>query len=163
MPRENLPSWCYFVATGFVAGGATSIWYGLRTLKLAKQSKSWPSVTGNIVGCLIGSYETTSDPTTSVTLYVPEVEYEYQVEGATLRSNRIKFGGVSKQTELIKAQTMADQYQVGSQVKVFFNPKKPSQCTLDQTVSFAGIVVLFSIGSLLMICGTIIFFLPILR
>ena len=160
MPRENLPFWCYLLATGFIAGGATSIGFAWRTRRLAEQSKSWPSVTGNILSCSIRTSETNSDPGLSTTLYAPEVEYEYPVEGATLRGNRIQFGGVSKQTELNKAQAMADQYPVGSQVKVFFNPANPSQCTLDQTVSFTGIVVWFVIGLLLLICGTMIFFAP---
>jgi len=105
-----------------------AIYFAIRFWKLATASKSWPSVPGKVVSCEISTGESSSDSSQSITTYTPKVAYEFVINGETVRSKRIKFGGVPRTTNLAKARAIASQYPVGGSVTVFYDPR--SQCSV---------------------------------
>ncbi|MBS0206583.1 MAG: HEAT repeat domain-containing protein [Planctomycetes bacterium] len=156
MQDDGLPTWVVFIAVGFVLGGLFAIWYAWRTHTLAAASQSWPQATARILSCSIRSMESSDDTSQSITRYVPVVEYEFEVAGETIRGNRIKFGGTPQSTSLDKAKQLAGQYAEGSSVTVYYDPEKPSQCTLDRHVSLLGIIILVMFGVIFVIVGLVL-------
>lgn len=153
MQDEGLPSWVIFIAGGFVLGGLFAIWFAWRTRALAAASKSWPQATARILRCSIRTMESSDDSSQSITRYVPVVEYEFDVAGEIIQGNRINFGGTPQFTSLERARRLATQYAEGSTVTVYYDPEKPSQCTLDRHVSSLGIVLLLGFGVIFFIVG----------
>ncbi len=143
---SKLPAWFVAVPIAFLIGGFVAMWLALRYRKLAAACQSWPTATGTVVANAIRTSESSNDSSKSFSNYTPAIEYEYLVAGQSYRGSRIKFGGVGSSTSLAKAQAKADRYPLGSEVPVFYDPAKPSQCTLDQTISSLGVAMLFVFG-----------------
>ena len=97
-------------------------------LKDAKASESWLTATGIVTTSEIR--ETRSGDGYS---YSPRILYDYQVEDETYSSGRITVAdGGSGRSE--RAESMVEQYPVGEEVEVFYNPEIPSQSLLERSV-----------------------------
>jgi len=142
----------FVIPAVFVVLGIFLIWLGVRSRKLANASKAWPSTPGRIATSLVREYESTdNDQVNTRVTYTAEVEYDYLVEGEVLRGNRVQFGlGGSSNSKAIRE--IVNRYPVGAEVDVYYDPAKPSQCTLEQKA--AGSVAFFLIiGTLFLILG----------
>jgi hypothetical protein len=76
------------------------------------------------------------------------VEYEYQVNDRSFRSDRIMIGGGKSEVEL---EGVLGRYPLGAKVIVYYNPADPQQAVLERAIPAArlrgcGILMLFPFG-----------------
>ena len=113
-----------------------------RDVRAVKASKSWPSVSGRVVHTSCRE-EVIKGEESETTVYVPLIQYEYQVGGQTHRGTRIALSeencASSEQAfELLGA------FPAGHPVTVFYDPAKPGDAVLqrrDKANVFVGVAV----------------------
>ena len=120
-------------ALAFGVVGTVLIVLYVRNKKKAKASETWPSTEGKIVSHHVRVDYSQDDESNRVD-YVPEVHFEYQVEGQSFAGKRISFGSEQSFNKRQKAEMFLEQYPVGQVVTVFFNPEKPQESVLQQTM-----------------------------
>lgn len=114
-----------------VIGGALMLMW-LRIARQARAAWHWPSTQGVIIG---GELRTLISPQAFVLSQgglhpraEPRIEYEYQVEGQTYQSDKVRLGtwslSVREATEVMKA------YAPGSMVTVYYDPLQPARAIL---------------------------------
>lgn len=120
-------------ALGLGAIGVALIVLYLRNKQKAQASTTWPSTEGRITGHKIRVDEVGDDDSSRVS-YVPEVHYEYPVEGSLHQGKRISFGSEPSFPSRKKAEDFLESYPVGSTIPVYYNPEKPQEAVLSQTM-----------------------------
>lgn len=125
-------------AAGFVLWGLWCAWR-------AKQSQTWPSVEGRIVK---SSVQGDSDENVKLRL-----KYEYKVGDRPFQGQRVAFGG-SPAFDEDSAHIALSLRREGSDVRVYYDPKRPAVSTLDRTAPHAkrdmiwgAIIVIIAFGS----------------
>jgi hypothetical protein len=136
-----------------VAGVALSI-DAIRQVLPAMRSRRWQAVRGRILA---------SKPQSSpaqiqwgrghALTWDPGVVYEYTVDGATYRSQRVSFGGHWPSASA--AQRIADRFRVGERVTVWHDPVLHDQAVLERGAS-AGNWVELTAGVVLLLIGLIV-------
>jgi hypothetical protein len=96
----------------------------------AKATYEWPSTLGSVVASEIK--EKSSDGGFS---YEPVVTYEYQVEGNTLRSSKLKISEVITNGSYSQAEKLIRHFPVGRKVDVIYNPEDPQESVLVEGMS----------------------------
>ena len=103
----------------------------LRAMGAARRSKTWPSVTWQIV-CSEIQRVVTNEEGSEVVSYRPHVEFSYPVAGVAYRSNHIRHGGGTYLSGLKwLANSYVRRYQAGMPVQVSYDPIKPSDAVLE--------------------------------
>ena len=100
-----------------------AIWNAWKTIQRAKESATWPIVTGTI----------TARGTKKVMFRSqPRIAYSYEVNGTSYTSERISFaaGVPPKETDSVLAR-----YPEGKSVTVQYAPDKPSEAVLESGVN----------------------------
>ncbi|QDU79904.1 hypothetical protein Pla110_16240 [Polystyrenella longa] len=88
-------------------------------------------------------------------IFVPNIIYEYTVEGAEFTGNRIEFFP-SKDTDRTAAAEIVAQYPIGTRVNVFYDPFNPEESTLSRgDMNDVYTKLLWSLG-LLVCCAILI-------
>ena len=137
------------IAAIFVVIGGLLLYFARRIKRQAEASKSWPSAAGKITTSWVSVSEDEDSEGRRSTSYRAVVEYDYSVAGQSLHGNRVCFGGMSGGKRA--AEETIKRYPVGAPVTVFYDPAKPSQCTLEQTAG--GSIALIIIGTAFLIIG----------
>lgn len=88
-------------------------------------SRSWPCTT-----CTIQSSRIELEDDSGSIRYAPRVTYCYQVDGAELCSDRIRFACES-QNDRRTVQRTISRYRKGARALVYYNPKHPQQSVLE--------------------------------
>jgi hypothetical protein len=104
-----------------------------RTLDLAEESYSWPTVIGIVKDAWIeggGERSGFGDDLGSSGSYEPRISYEYQVNGVRYYSSRLCFGSNRKSSKE-SAEGSISYYPVDKPVNVFYNPRDPETSTLQ--------------------------------
>ena len=135
----------------FAAPGVFLLWRVWREVQVVKASKSWPSVSGRVVhtSChekVIKGEDSASD----TTLYIPLIQYEYQVGGQTHRGTRIALSEESCASSE-KAFELLGAFPVGHPVNVFYDPAKPGDAVLQRRAK--GNVFVAVAGWVLVVVG----------
>ncbi len=124
------------VLLAFFAGGCFAGVMAYRGIVEAQQSLQWPTATGRIVrsGVDVSVHRERSHDINrrdrETRSYSAEIEYEFEVDGRTVKGARIavisdQFGSKSW------AKATVQKFPVGTEVKVSYNPAKPEQCVLE--------------------------------
>ncbi|MCG6157513.1 DUF3592 domain-containing protein [Rubinisphaera margarita] len=102
-------------------------------------STTWPTTEGRVISSTVQTkHGTGGDPSR----YFPVVEYEYTVNGESLRGDRISYD-----TQLMaqsSAAAIAKRYAAGREVTVFYDPDAPADSVIDpgaSRTSWLGIAV----------------------
>ena len=137
--------------------GSLLLWAGMNSLRVAAESRSWPSVRGQIVA--VGYLESTSQVSRRTFVhYVPHWEYAYEVNRQRFTANRIR------QAEGIQTHDAPanQRFRVGEEVEVFYDPDDPGSALLSPgNASTEGVTLFFSLGALLVVAGCVLpFVLP---
>ena len=121
-------------------------WFGVRSLitysrnkKTVKESQSWHEGKARVIFSNI-DIEITYDEDGEMASYVPKVQYVFQVGGQTYQGNQVSFGNPNYALQK-KAQEVIAQYQLGSEVRVYYNPFNPEESVLEK-VTFVPMVYL---------------------
>lgn len=143
MPGPLLKLVCVFIAFALVREAIK--WW--RRVQLSGESRSWPSVEGRIerseVSLETGAYRQ-SRPRSGV--YVPLVEFVYQVAGREYTADVITFGKEPLYTSFAgRAQQKCNEYRPGSTALVFFDPESPSTACLERGAGSLGLGYLVAI------------------
>lgn len=132
----------------------TFTWAGGQYAK-AEQARSWPTTRGVIeVSEVIQSKNSDGDR-----MYSADIVYAYKVEEQSYEGSEVTFGGNYKSGDRSQWTRLANQYPVGSEVEVHYDPEVPGISVLQPDVAgFIGWVwiggwVFMAIGLLIAISG----------
>ena len=103
----------------------------LRNKQKAQTSTAWPSAPGKITGQKIRIDEIDDDDNSRVR-YIPEVHFEYQVDGNLYQGKRLSLGSEPDFPSRQKAEAFLGAYPVESVTTVFYNPENPQEAVLSQ-------------------------------
>lgn len=112
--------------------GSYSIYTGVGEIFLAKKSKNWPSVYGEIVMSL----HTTNDATGGTGSGNPRgassmtLEYRYEIDGKAFTGDRVMFGYINN-FFTSDSYRRSKVYPRSKNVTVYYNPQNPKQCVLE--------------------------------
>ena len=100
-------------------------------------SRSWSKTEGKITKTYTSTKSISagsSKTSRSATVYVPNVNYLFQVENETFTGARINFTGEEKHFRLPEEskEYLDSFYQVNKNVEVFYNPNNPQESTLSR-------------------------------
>ncbi len=113
-------------------GAAIFSYIGQReNVSLARESDSWPSVTGSVTASKLFSTGRVRVGSTSAGRedHWAKVSYRYTVQDRDYESDRITFTNVVSSSRGL-AQRAVDRYPVGQEVEVFYKPADPSKAVL---------------------------------
>ncbi len=134
-----------FFAACLLIGAAFSYQEWQKTTA-ADETAKWPATDGRV---------TKSDVSSSMqrgnVVYAPKITYEYSVRDEKYSSDRIGIGGISPAYR-DAAQKKADEYPVGKEVIVHYNPDSPSEAVLEPGAS-GGNVLALAVGALFALVG----------
>lgn len=120
----------FFLGLSFFIVGLPLLLVGIFSEKRAKAAQAWPSIQGVVLSSKVEqNYD--NETGSATTSFEPVVEYQYKLMGQTLTGKRISYGANSFNHK--KAAEIISLYPAGSQVKVYYNPEKVSDCTLETT------------------------------
>src|SRR5207247_10772630 len=111
--------------------GAVLCVYSAWLLWLCRRSRAWLSTTGTIIETNVERSQGVGG-TASQNFHL-RLLYEYQADGQTLEGRRVSFDDSFQgwfRREFMNV--LAGQYPPGREVTVYYDPRKPSRCTLNR-------------------------------
>jgi len=146
-------------AVFFLLGLGVS-YFGYRLIRKARASAEWPAAQGKIESSTVDvEREREEDSDGDIhyeTKYIPNIVYQYQVDGMDFMGDKISFGGTSNSNQTW-AYKMRDQYPEGSEVAVYYDPENPQDAVL-QPGAKGSTYIIFVLGVVFAILGVGIFF-----
>ena len=135
----------------FIVAGVVIFYIFLPGMLIRLESTSYPTTDGTI----LGSYIATDIHTDGSTLYRAVITFQYTVDGTSYQSSAIKVGQDNDvyTSDYDGILTAVNNYPVGKNVTVYFNPDEPSIAGLEAGVDeityiFIGAgAIFFLIGS----------------
>jgi hypothetical protein len=146
-----------FFIFAFFLGGIAAIFFGIRNRKKATESLNWPETKGTVTESAVKKdYDTDAEGFTTTT-YVPEINYQYEVNNVTFTNQRISFGGTTSYSSQKKAEQALSQYPLNATVPVFYNPDNPDDSVLVKgTKGTMLLIILGAVFVTISICATCI-------
>jgi hypothetical protein len=141
----------------FFAAGIAAIIFGYRNRQKATESQNWPEVVGTITRVEVRKDTDTDAEGFTTTSFVPEIEYQYQINDEVYTSEKFSFGSTQTFNSRKKAEEALNQYPLNGSLPVYYNPQEPNEAVLVQgtkgtlTLIIAGIVFVA-----ISICGSCI-------
>lgn len=120
---------------------------------LARSSASWASAPGRVTSSKIdSSFDTTAPMRMDHRLLLA---YEYEVAGRTLTGHRLEFGDAfwGRVTSRDRVERIRRDYAEGQEVTVFYDPARPSRCTLTRDFDAKRFYKLLAVGLGLVVVG----------
>lgn len=129
---------------GFVvmALGGPVAWSGARLIHYGFTSGQWPEVPGRVTRCEIRTVQVKRNQQR----HSLDFEYEYRVNGETLRGTMIFSGAMSSGTPDSLAPYL-QKYPVGATVRVYHHPTRPKVALLEHGVCGSAFFI-FAVGML---------------
>jgi hypothetical protein len=112
-------------------------------------AREWPTTNGQVVE---SSVATVSGRTTA---YAPVVQYRFEVAGTIYRSSKILLTDHPNFDTAEEAQAYADEYPVGRDVTVHYDPRDPQRAALFVTSDRLPIYILAAFGLLIAAIGLV--------
>lgn len=112
------------ITTAFVVVSLAAIFFGVRNVFHSRETNSWPFVPGRVV-----SSEVVQTRCGGKNAFEPRVQYEYEINEAIYRSNRISFDA-SCYGNREAASRATKELWVGVKVAVYYSPDDPSRSVL---------------------------------
>ncbi len=134
--------------------------FGNNQRKQGSASQSWPTTTGTILSATLSQQSRRNSQGYHDVTYAPVVEYTYEVNGNSYRSDKLN-SGWTVSYDASTAQSKITQYQPGARVTVYYNPANPADAVLE-TKAAAGNVFMIAGGIVLvftvLICCSVVGF-----
>ena len=109
-----------------------------------QKSKNWLSTSGVITSSELDAQTTADDDGYETTTYLAKVIFTYDVNGSPYECDCINFDYGMRTSNIRKQQSVLEQYPLGSQVTVYYNPENPQQSVLEKRVNGAFTTILVS-------------------
>jgi hypothetical protein len=120
------------VVTGLIGFGTFFLILTVGAMATVLKSWLWRVTTGRVESSTVNSFRVSTGES-SYTSFKPRVLYTYEVDGQRYTGDRVFFsfvlGGMSER----KAKRIAGRYRKKDQVRVYYNPRKPSESVLRRT------------------------------
>lgn len=142
MNKQGIGGFLYLAFIGLalaVLGGAFVLILGRGYLR-AKETESWDQVPAVVVVSQVG--ERSLGPSIPDE-FTHELVYEYEVEGAFYRGDRLKRRENPFYKEQAKILPEVERWKVGSEVVAFVNPEKPEEVLLEHETKAPGYSIWF--------------------
>lgn len=101
-----------------------SVHWAIGEIWQASASRSWPTVSGQIIESRVSSHHAGRS-----THHVAQLRYQYLAQGQTREGTRVGFGSVVG--NLDEVQALVARYPLGAKVTVHVDPKQPDQAVLE--------------------------------
>ena len=153
---NTTPDWfpTFFVFVLLLAG-VGMLEAARRVRRRGRRSLAWPAAPGTVTASGVAESTSQNSDGSFDTSYVPEVRYEYRVDGRVLVGNRIRVGGTMSESKSRAAEEIAAQYAVGSKVEVFYDPASPDYSVLVRGTD-SRMATLFSVFGIVSIVAAVI-------
>ncbi len=126
-------------------GVALLVFYlGFDEMKVIWKCSDWPSVSGTIISSDIR--ETTEWERKGIktgrdrTLYLPNIHYNYEVQGHKYRCHRVFFEGAEDYLDPGNAREIVTRYPPGKNVSVYYDPGNPQFAVLETGIKFSHLL-----------------------
>jgi hypothetical protein len=141
--------------TLFFLLGAAALGTGLVEVRAVLAAEGWPAAEGIVTASEVRSEITEvrqNNRTRRVRVYDAAVTYEFTVDGATHRGERVRFASFTSSSPESAERDVA-RFPVGSRVPVYYDPEDPDACVLErglEPTSFLlpGLGLVFLLASL---------------
>ncbi|MCP3872656.1 MAG: DUF3592 domain-containing protein [Desulfobacteraceae bacterium] len=126
-------------------GAALLVFYlGLNDMKLIWECSDWPTVSGIIISSDIRQsteWERKGIKTgRDRTLYLPNILYNYEVQGKKYRSYSVFFEGAVDYLGRANAREIVSRYPPGKNVSVHYNPENPQIAVLETGIKYTHLL-----------------------
>jgi len=125
-----------------IIGGFVFFMWGLPPMKYAASSKEWPTVQGKIIRSEVDTYRKDGK-----TQYLPDIAYTYIVEGRSYTSSKVTVGDPPSTSNISPAKRLQNEYPLGKEVKVYYDPDVHSSSTLKQGIQRNDIMLAVITGA----------------
>jgi len=147
----------YALAMGFIVLGGALIFWSVLQVRRAKQSLTWPTVTGIITQANLEDVTLYREPGKieyRQPQYKVNVRYNYKVGRRKYTNDKLLVGGVQWGKSHGKAHGMKFQYSSGEEVEVYYNPSNPQDSCLETRQE--GAAILIGVGLIFFCVGVLI-------
>lgn len=108
--------------------------------------KTWPLCPGIVLESEVFKTHLTQPQKTT---YTPHIVYQFNVSGETYISNQVYRTSTNASSgNYSSIRSIVDQFKIGDQVDVYYNPDNPADCVLIPTPSKIIVILLISFGAL---------------
>lgn len=121
--------------------GVGLLLFGNSQRKQGNASQSWPTTTGTILSTTLSQQSRRNSQGYHDVTYAPTVEYTYEVNGNSYRSDKIN-AGWTVSYDLGNAQNKINQYQPGARITVYYNPANPADAVLETKSAASNIFMI---------------------
>lgn len=134
----------------FVAGaaGAGAFFLGRRGIAELRRKRivpTWPGVVATVLYSQVASQTRTDAKGLARTVFVPVIEYEYDVGGEFYQAARLSFDDAAE-TSAGAAERIVAQYPVGAGIEVRYDPKDPFNATIDTGADRLNLPLIGAVG-----------------
>jgi len=137
-----------------ILGSVFFIAIGVDSTRLARESRSWPAVEGEIVRSEIVEEVSTTNPGRGSRTYRPVIRYRYRVGDADFDGERVALGEYATENRA-DAEAVVQRYPPGRRLPVHYRPETPASAVLEP--GSHGVPWLFAaIGSVFLIVGLLL-------
>jgi hypothetical protein len=133
-----------------IGGYLLAFHVGRPAMQKAEASEGWPTVTG-----VVTHSEVARDHDPDGTMYSPDVEYEYTVDGEDYVGNTITVGAKVSTNVASGAQKKVNEYPEGREVEVHYDPDEPAESCLEPGVK-ASASIPFWAGIGILVLGVVL-------
>lgn len=140
-----------------LGAGLFALTWGIQGVLASLASKDWPTAEGTITQSELEKRRkkggAASNQRRNRFTYTPRVTYEFIVEGQTYTGTRLSFSDYATSNEDQMQQVLAP-YPVGTQITVYYDPDKPTECSLQTGFGWTPVAVTGA-GCILSFIGSI--------
>jgi hypothetical protein len=116
----------------------------LKNFSKARYSKNWLSTSGKIISSELDAQTTTDENGYQTTTYIANILFQYMVNDSAFECDCINFDYGIRTSNMRKEQSIVEQYPIGSQVTVYYDPDEPQQAVLEKRVGGAFTTIMIS-------------------
>jgi hypothetical protein len=128
----------------------SAFYFAFISMPAALNAEDWPQTQGQVTHSELVQTKKTTKTGASINVFSAKIYYQYHIANHLYSAHEIKWveNNISGKIQ----QKMNDQYPAGSNVTVFYNPKKPSYAVLQKELSVGHILtslyLLIGIGAM---------------
>lgn len=132
-------------ATLTCAMGIFALLIALAMQNQVRLTRNWQSTTGKILDTSVQGRDSWDAQGRYTRLYNSEVVYSFEVEKQQYISDRVALGGTVRSSVNRgvpgEVKSILGRYQKGASVKVYYNPKNPTECALERRANGMWLVL----------------------
>ena len=126
----------------------------VKNFSKARHSKNWLSTSGKIIRSELDAQTRADENGYETTTYIANVIFQYVVNDSTFEGDCINFDYGIRTSNKHLEKLVVEQYPVGRQVRVYYDPDDPQQAVLEKRVDRVFTTILVS--SVFILIGVIV-------